>query len=211
MTIERASDTAYELIRSMILDLRLAPGSFVNEQSLANDLGFGRVPVREALARLAQDRFINVMPRRGNEVTPLALEDVLDMFEAREAIQCGVAYIAATKATPTHLSTLRDLVAAADLARASSEHERFLQADHAVHMFLVHLIRNPLLQDAAIRLLLHSLRFWRWYWANTTAKTEAMMSHSNLLQALEDAAPERAETAMREHLHASRQLVQLLF
>lgn len=78
-------------------------------------------------------------------------------------------------------------------------------------MFLVHLIRNPLLQDAAIRLLLHSLRFWRWYWHNTTAKPEAMMSHSNLLQALEDAAPERAETAMREHLHASRQLVQLLF
>lgn len=48
MATERASDTAYELIRSMILDLRLAPGSFVNEQSLANDLDFGRVPVREA-------------------------------------------------------------------------------------------------------------------------------------------------------------------
>jgi DNA-binding GntR family transcriptional regulator len=208
---ERASDTAYELIRSMILELRLPPGAFVNEQSLASEIGFGRVPVREALARLAQDRFINVIPRRGNEVTALALEDVLDMFEAREAIQCGVAYIAATKATPLDLQALRDLVTAADLARASTDPERFLQADHAVHMFLVHLIRNPLLQDAAVRLLLHSLRFWRWYWATTTATTEAMMSHSNLLLALEEGAPERAETAMRDHLHASRQLVQLLF
>lgn len=211
MATERASDSAYELIRSMILDLRLAPGAFVNEQSLANEIGFGRVPVREALARLAQDRFITVIPRRGNEVTSLALEEVLDLFEAREAIQCGVAYIAATKATADHLRTLRELVSAADCARASSESEQFLQADHAVHMFLVHLIRNPLLQDAAVRLLLHSLRFWRWYWANTTARTDAMLSHSDLLAALEDRAPERAETAMRQHLHASRQLVQLLF
>lgn len=90
MAPQRASDTAYHLIRSMILDLKLPPGTFLNEQSLADELGYGRVPVREALARLAQDRFITVIPRRGTEVTALRLEDVLDMFEAREAIQCGV-------------------------------------------------------------------------------------------------------------------------
>lgn len=211
MAGKRASDTAYDLIRAMILDLRLPPGAFVNEQSLADDLGYGRVPVREALARLAQDRFITVIPRRGNEVTSLRLEDVLDMFEAREAIQCGVAYLAATKATADHLSTLRHLVSAADLARVSSDSEHFLQADHEVHMFLVHLIGNSLLQDAAVRLLLHNLRFWRWYWANTTVTTEAMLSHSKLLAAVESREPDQAETAMRQHLHASRQLVQLLF
>ena len=211
MALQRASDTAYHLIRSMILDLKLPPGAFVNEQSLADELGYGRVPVREALARLAQDRFITVIPRRGNEVTALRLEDVLDMFEAREAIQCGVAYIAATKVTADHLSTMHHLVNAADLARASSDSEQFLQADHAVLMFLVHLIGNSLLQDAAVRLLLHNLRFWRWYWAKTTATTESMMSHSKLLTALESRSPEEAETAMREHLHASRQLVQQLF
>lgn len=211
MPVQRASDTAYHLIRSMILELRLRPGVFVNEQSLADELGYGRVPVREALARLAQDRFITVIARRGSEVAELRLEDVLDMFEAREAIQCGVAYLAATKVTADHLNTLRHLVTAADLARASSDSEQFLLADHAVHMFLVHLIGNSLLQDAAVRLLLHNLRFWRWYWANTTATTEAMMSHSTLLTALENRAPEQAEAAMREHLHASRQLVQRLF
>jgi DNA-binding FadR family transcriptional regulator len=51
---------------------------------------------------------------------------VLDLFEARETIQCGVAYIAATKATADHLTTLHDLVTAADLARASSDSERSL-------------------------------------------------------------------------------------
>jgi GntR family transcriptional regulator, rspAB operon transcriptional repressor len=208
---ERASDIAYSTLQAMILDLRLTPGTFVNEQSLADDIGLGRVPVREALARLARDRFITVLPRRGTVVTPLTLDDVLDMFEAREAIECGVAYIAATRASEGDLKALRELVTTADRARETSDHEQFLRDDHAVHTFLVHMVRNPLLQDAADLLLLHSLRFWRLYWSKHAAKTEAMLSHSDLLAAVESRNPDQAEKAMRQHLHASRQLVQLLF
>ena len=211
MVTERSSDIAYRMLQAMILDLRLAPGAFVNEQSLADELGLGRMPVREALARLAKDRFITILPRRGSSVTPLALEDVLDMFEAREAIECGVAYIAATRATRQDLNTLRELVITADQARDTSDHEQFLKNDHAVHTFLVHMVRNPLLQDAADRLLLHSLRFWRLYWKNRPAKTEAMLSHADLLAALERGDPAQAEKAMRDHIRSSRQLVQLLF
>jgi GntR family transcriptional regulator, rspAB operon transcriptional repressor len=73
----------------------------------------------------------------------------------------------------------------------------------------VHMVRNPLLQDAADLLLLHSLRFWRLYWSKHAAKTEAMLSHMDLMTALESRDPEQAEKAMRQHLHASRHLVQL--
>ena len=101
--------------------------------------------------------------------------------------------------------------AAADSARASVDPEEFLRADHEVHTFLVHMVRNPLLQDAGDRLLLHSIRFWRGYWASKPPRIEAMMSHADLLAALERHDPERAEKAMREHLRTSRQLVQFLF
>ncbi len=209
MATERASDIAYKTLQAMIVDLRLAPGTYVNEQSLADDIGLGRVPVREALARLDRDRFITVVPRRGSVVTPLALDDVLDMFQAREAIECGVAYIAATQATDEDLGILRNLVSTVDRSRNTADHEQFLRDDHAVHTFLVHMVRNPLLQDAADLLLLHSLRFWRLYWSKHAAKTEAMLSHMDLMTALESRDPEQAEKAMRQHLHASRQLVQL--
>jgi DNA-binding GntR family transcriptional regulator len=169
------------------------------------------MPVREALARLAKDRFITIVPRRGILVTTLTLDDVLDMFEAREAIECGVAYIAATRATNEDLRTLRTLVETVDRARVTADSEQFLKDDHAVHTFLVHMIRNPLLQDAADQLLLHTLRFWRLYWKNLPPKTEAMLSHAELLAALEDHDPVKAEQAMRDHLQKSRQLVQLLF
>jgi DNA-binding GntR family transcriptional regulator len=208
---ERASDSAYGLLLAMIVDLRLEPGDFLNEQSLATQLSLGRMPVREALARLAKDRFVTILPRRGIIVTTPTLDDVLDMFEAREAVECGIAYIAATRATEQDLGVLRQLIATVNDARVITNSEAFLMDDHAVHTFLIHMVKNPLLQDAADRLLLHSLRFWRLYWRDRPPRQEAMLSHADLMSALESHDPERAEKAMRDHLQSSRQLVKLLF
>jgi len=208
---QRASDQAYDLLLAMILDLRIPPGTVVNEQRLADEIGLGRMPVREAVARLAGDRFITVMPRRGTVVTALSLDDILDMFEAREAIECGVAYIAARRASDDDLATLRRLINAAELAREEAVAENFLRDDHEIHQFLVHMIRNSLLQDAADRLLQHNLRFWRMYWTTHPPQHSSMLSHKDLLEALESRDPEAAERAMREHIFASRQLLQAVF
>jgi DNA-binding GntR family transcriptional regulator len=207
----RASDLAYDQLRERILDLRLPPGSLVNERAVTADLGLGRMPVREAIARLVTDRFITVLPRRGAVVTPIGLDDVLDMFEAREAIECGVVHIVANRMAAEDLATLRRLVAAADRARDGTDHEEFLRDDHAVHQFLVHAVRNTLLQEAADRLLLHNLRFWRTYWESRPAEHATMISHASLLAALEAHDAEQAVQAMREHLAAARQLLYATF
>jgi DNA-binding GntR family transcriptional regulator len=207
----RASDLAYEELRARILDLRLRPGSMLNEQTLAAELGLGRMPVREAIARLVNDRFITVLPRRGTIVPAVSLDDVFDMFEAREAIECGVAHIVAKRATEEDVAALRRLVTAADHAREGTDYEAFLRDDHAIHVRLVRMVRNSLLQDPAERLLMHNLRFWRIYWAARPARHHTMIPHDALLAALEAHDADRAERAMREHLSASRQLLQATF
>lgn len=207
----RASDTAYDELRARILDLRLPPGSAINEHAVAAELGLSRMPVHEAVARLAGERFVTVLPRRGSVVTAFGLQDVLDMFDAREAIECGVAHIAARRASADDLATLRRLVKAADRARAGTDHEQYLQDDHEIHSFLVHMVRNALLQDAAERLLLHNLRFWRLYWSSRPAQHHTMLSHAELLKALEARDAESAESAMRAHIGESLQLLQSSF
>ena len=163
VAVERDSDAAYSLLLDRIVGLSLPPGTILNEQFLATELDFGRTPVREALARLATDRFVTILPRRGVIVAPITFEEVLSMFEARETIECGIAYIAATRVTEEDLEEVRRLVMTADAARTTGDYELFLLADHAVHTFLVHMIKNPILQEAAERLLSHNLRFWRLY------------------------------------------------
>ena len=209
--VERDSDTAYRLLLDRIVDLSIPPGAILNEQFLATELDFGRTPVREALARLATDRFVTILPRRGVIVAPITFEDVLAMFEARETIECGIAYIAATRVTEADLEEMRRLVATADAARLTGDSEQFLRADHAVHAFLVHMIKNPILQEAGERLLSHNLRFWRLYWRDRPARAEAMLSHTPLITAIESHDSRTAEEAMRDHLRNSCQLVQLLF
>jgi DNA-binding GntR family transcriptional regulator len=207
----RDSDAAYALLMERIVDLSLPPGAVLHEKFLAAELGYGRTPVREALARLAADRFVTILPRRGVIVAPITFEDVLAMFEARETIECGVAYIAATRVSEGDLEELKRLVAAADAARLTGDYEQFLRTDHAVHAFLVHMIKNPILQEAADRLLSHNLRFWRLYWRDRPARAEAMLSHTPLITAIESHDSRTAEEAMRDHLRNSCQLVQLLF
>ncbi|MBW4077802.1 MAG: GntR family transcriptional regulator [Acidobacteria bacterium] len=211
VTAERASDAAYSLLLDRIVNLSIAPGALLNEQSLAAELDYGRTPVREALARLSADRFVTILPRRGIIVAPITFEEVLAMFEARETIECGIAYIAATRVTEDDLEEMRRLVTTADTARLTGDPEEFLLADHAVHTFLVHMIKNPILQEAAERLLAHNLRFWRLYWRDRPVSPEAMLSHAALITAVESQDSRTAEEAMRHHLRASCQLVQLLF
>lgn len=206
-----AADVAYEQVKEQIVDLRLPPGTIVNETSLAAQLRIGRTPVHEALARLASDRFVTVLPRRGTMVATLALADVLDLFEAREAIECGVAHIAATRASDADLAQLRTLIANADRAREGQAHEAYLRDDHAIHAFLIHMINNALLRDTGDLLLQHNLRFWRWYWDARPPRAQAMYSHHSLLVALEDHDPLRASEAMRAHIADSRQAIHALF
>ncbi|HEY5438769.1 MAG TPA: GntR family transcriptional regulator [Acidimicrobiales bacterium] len=208
---QRDSDAAYALLLTRIVDLSLPPGAVLHEKFLATELGYGRTPVREALARLAADRFVTILPRRGVIVAPITFEDVLAMFEARETIECGIAYIAATRVSQGDLEEMKRLVAAADAARLTGDYEQFLQTDLAVHAFLVHMIKNPILQEAAERLLSHNLRFWRLYWRDRPARADSMLSHDKLLTAIESQDSSTAEDAMREHLRNSGQLVQLLF
>lgn len=208
---KRDSDRAYERILNMILTLELGPGQVVNEQELAKELGVGRMPVHEAIVRLSGDRLANIMPRRGTIISPIALKDVIDMFEAREALECGVAYIAASRATHDDLEKLLTMINVADQARSDQNWENYLKADHRFHSFLTHMIKNPLLQDSADRLLLHNLRFWRVYFAERPAQHSAMLSHEKLHAAISTHDPQKAEDAMREHIGNSRGMIQTLF
>jgi DNA-binding GntR family transcriptional regulator len=207
----RASDRAYEQLREMLLDLRLFPGSVVNEQSLAGELETGRMPVHEALARLASDGFLTVLPRRGTVVTAFTLDDVLNLFEAREALECGAVHLAARRATDKDIAKLDTLVAVADEARTSGSAEDYLRADYEVHVFLVRMLNNSLLTDAAERLLMHNLRFWRFYFSTRTVQLTAMLDHDDLLAGIRSRDGEQAERAMRQHITASRGMLQSLF
>lgn len=207
----RASDVAYERLREMILDLRLAPGEVLNEFSLSSMIGIGRMPVREALQRLASDRFVVALPRRGTVVSSMTMVDVAHLYEAREAVECGIARVVVRRITDEQIRELRTLVERADEARGVFDAERFLLDDLRIHRFVISMMDNALLHDAADSLLLHNLRFWRSFFRSRLPQGETMLSHRELLTAFENRDGDAAEAATRAHIEGARQLLVTLF
>ena len=93
------ADQAYYALRELIVSLELQPGRSIKEPELVARLGIGRTPVREALRRLAQERLIEVFPRRGMVVTTVDVRDLARLCEVRAALEPEAARLAAERAT----------------------------------------------------------------------------------------------------------------
>lgn len=81
------SERAYEAIRSSIISGRLGPGERLIEDSLAEDLGVSRAPVREAFRRLADEQLVVEQPRHGTYVREFTAKDFVDIYNLLSAIE----------------------------------------------------------------------------------------------------------------------------
>jgi DNA-binding GntR family transcriptional regulator len=81
------SQRAYEQLRDEIVQWELPPGTHLNEVPLAERLSVSRTPLREAVQRLARDGLVTTIPGRGALVAQLSLQDVVHLFQMREALE----------------------------------------------------------------------------------------------------------------------------
>jgi DNA-binding GntR family transcriptional regulator len=107
----RGSATArvYGILKEQILTCQLPPGAGLNEGRLAEQLSVSKTPIREALAMLSHEGFIEVLPRQGYRVTDLTLADVQEIFNLRLLLEPAAAALAAERATADQLQALRSL------------------------------------------------------------------------------------------------------
>src|SRR4051812_4729775 len=79
-------DLALDAIRDAIVTGRLRPGERIKEIPLADELGFSRAPVRDALRLLERDGLVRLVPNRGAIVPALRAVDVLEVYALRAAL-----------------------------------------------------------------------------------------------------------------------------
>ena len=78
---------AYSILKKKIVNCEYRPGSMLNEAQLAEELGFSRTPIREAISILEMEGFIRVVPKKGILVTDILLSDIVQIFQARMEIE----------------------------------------------------------------------------------------------------------------------------
>ena len=189
------ADKAYHEIRRLIVSLELAPGGVIDERQLIERLEIGRTPVREALRRLAQERLVEVYPRRGMFVTGVDVRQLARLSEVREVLEPEAARLAAERATDADRAELAALVE--ELDRGGSE---LMELDERIHRAVYRAAHNDLLEATLEQYYVLALRIWWIALDRAHELEEAVEAHRALLEAIQAGDAERAADTMRAHV-----------
>jgi DNA-binding GntR family transcriptional regulator len=144
-------DQAHQSIRQRILDNVWPPGHQALEQEVALALGMSRTPVREALIRLQQEGFVEVIPRRGVRVLPVSPTDMKEIYEILTALECMAAeLLAQRKPSESDLAQLVTATHAMEAALTRDDLDAWAAADETFHQALVRLAGNRMLLEAVM-------------------------------------------------------------
>ena len=78
-------ERVYRQLREWLVTAQIPPGEFLSEALLAQKCKTSRTPVREACSRLAQDKWLSLIPRKGYLVKPISVREIVELYEYREA------------------------------------------------------------------------------------------------------------------------------
>src|SRR5262249_3959352 len=92
-------ELAYTRVRGLIVTGALEPGSTLNQETLARELGISTTPLREALGRLESEGLVELGAHRDARVTPLTGDEARDLLELRLSLDPLAARLAAERRT----------------------------------------------------------------------------------------------------------------
>lgn len=190
---------AYELIWEKITTLEMAPGAPINEQQLAQELGMGMVPVREALRLLAHENLVVVTPRHGLYVADVNGSDLEQLSEMRLPLEALCARLAAQRATPDDLVVLEALRQEQATVPAKDSH-RLFDLDHKFHQAVAHAAQNKYLAQTLDHLFGLSRRLWYLVLPHIGYLPAAVEEHLDLVEAIRAGDADRAGRIMHDHV-----------
>lgn len=195
-----ARDQVYAALREAIVSAELEPGRKLSENELADLLGVSRTPVREALARLRDDRLVAIVPQLGTFVTLISDEAIADAAFVREALECSAIRLATELATPAQLEELQANLAAQERAEQQGDVDAFDSLDAALHRSLCELSGRDIAWRLSRRANGHLDRVRRLSLPEPGYLAEMVSEHRAVVAAVADGDAERAEETLRHHL-----------
>ncbi len=133
-----------ELIRQRIFSRQLAPGSWIDELTIAKDYGISRTPLREALKVLATEGLVTMKVRRGAYVTEVSEQDLNEVYHLLSLLESDAAGVVAAKANQAQMDELKALhqQLEATVRPNKTDREKFFEINERFHMALLKIANN---------------------------------------------------------------------
>ncbi|MFE1954199.1 MULTISPECIES: GntR family transcriptional regulator [Streptomyces] len=195
------AEQAYRTITDRLVTLRIRPGAPVHDGRLAEELGLGRTPVREALKRLETERLIVSYPRRGTFATEVQIADLSHISEVRQQLEPLAASMAARRATATDRERLAAYLTRLESASGEPGAEtELLRLDMAVHRAVYAVTHNPYLEATLIGYDNLATRIWCLFIDRLEGLDQHVHEHEQMLQAVIEGDAAKASALAAEHV-----------
>jgi DNA-binding GntR family transcriptional regulator len=209
-------ERAYRDIKAGIVDGRYRPGTPMSEVMLARQHNMSRTPVREGLARLWQEQYLDRVVGHGYFVARVTVKSIHDTFDVRRVIEGAAASWAAERASDDEIAQLRHL---ASLPQSASNDPRRSRNDSPAeyrdaeaanvrfHMAIAAAARNTLAMELIERCLTQVDRFMSLGVHFGPFQQGATEAHLAIVDAIARRDPDAARARMEEHLDCGSRLM----
>jgi DNA-binding GntR family transcriptional regulator len=155
ITRDNISDSVAVAVRNMIVDGRLPAGERINEVHLSAELGVSRTPLREALAKLAQEGALRSIPRIGYFVRELSLEEFEQIYDIRPLLDPEALRLSGLPST-ARMARLNELN---DKIERSRDANAVIDLDDEWHLELIADCPNKVLIDLIKQIIQRTRRY----------------------------------------------------
>jgi DNA-binding GntR family transcriptional regulator len=198
---------AYNALRDAILRGYLRPNQRVVETQLAEWMNLSRTPVREALARLANEGLV-FSERRGWTVRDYSPQEVSEIHEVRAALEGMAAYLACERGSEEEIGRIVGFHRDQDRERLTMAASEYLvEYNETFHQVIVAAAGNERLAELNRR---NREFFFTYRIARLFTEDDAKVSvagHDKIVEAIEARDGERAELEMRRHILGARDVI----
>jgi DNA-binding GntR family transcriptional regulator len=208
LTTTTLAEQVYDHLRQGILANDYPPDTSLREETLASRFKVSRVPVREALRRLAADGLVTLTPRQGATVSSLSPKQFLDAYRVREALETLAIRLAMPNLTSEDLAELDALNTQMQQHAAAEDTEAFFASNTAFHQLLIGKADNDDLKTIYDSLI-DKMRRYRWPSIDLRGGlVKSVGEHEAIVKAIKAGHADEATRLMAAHIHVPQRILE---
>ena len=202
---------AYDYLIAQIKDGKLRPDTIYSLNQMAKEIGVSRTPLRDAVLRLEQERYVDILPSKGFVLHKMTKEDIIETYQLRHAIELycfkQLSMGLETPRGQEYFNKLSNKVALQkEIATTTRCTEDYGRKDYEFHRSVVQYVGNESMLDIYRRFM------YRIFWLNVTSFSQegrmddTMTEHEQILSFIQNHDMESLEKLMEHHLTIAQEI-----
>ena len=195
-------DKIYDALKEAITSMNIYADDAelrLDERRLSEQLSISRTPVREALARLEQEKLVQIVPRRGVYIVRKTKVEILEMLTVWAALESISARLITLNATDDVIASLRSLLTSYSEGQVDDHIDEYSENNINFHQAILRMSGNQLICDTADNLFIHMRSIRARTIGEEDRAQKSIVDHMQIVEAIEARDPDLAERLVREH------------